>query len=1247
MKWIYATQLEQWAETILSRTDLSELVSSLVRASARSPKSFRFPTGDSAQIPGYDGSLESEGLPPYVPEGKSVWEFSTAAGVLAKADSDYEARKNDPRGRILSETSFVFVTPRTFPDADKWSKTKEEENIWKKVRLIDGVDLEDWLERNPAVAARVARGLLPLMPSHGVRSTDEFWDEYASRFEPSLTEAVLLAGRAEQSKLLLQQLQGIAHSNLWQADSLEEVVAFAVATIRKAEAEERKYLEARTLILETKEAAQQLAHRADLVFLLRASAVELAGLLGKRSATVVPVGRDQGSMGAEILKRPHFGELAESLKTMGLPEKRAEQLARACGRSVTILARRIRSATSLPPSWSKDRQLVPALLAGGWSTRSEEDMKAVHALAGQESYAAYEKTLLRFIGTEDPPLEREDDAWTVRAPVDAFVLLGSLIARDDLRKFEEVVSSVFGELDPALELPPEERFYAGLKGKKLKHSEWLRNGLATTLLLIAEFHDDARLHVPDTTPQGFVDRLVGKLPGLDSDYRAIASLYGILPIIAEAAPRPLLQALDRLIEGDGRKMLPIFQDKGADFFHASSPHTALLWALEVLAWDPLYLADAALTLARLARIDPGGQLANRPIKSLREIFLVWHPGTNATMEQRFAALDQIVRREPTVGWELLIMLLPEFQGIASMTARPRYREAGASKAETVTYGTVGKGYKQIVDRVLALVGDDPARWVTVIRQIWSLSPQDRSRATDLLEEFAKDQKHAHQTDVWSALRAEVNRHKRFKSAEWAMQNADLQRLEAIVTQLQPQDALVQVAWLFNDYSPDLPDAEQTDQWGAVQLKRKDAVRELYKAEGEAGVLHLAAKVKLPAYVGYAFADGADLNEIERFIDTCLRRNPEPEGFTIAMSAGADFRFKAAWRSQVANRQNAAEWSPQQVGRLALDWSDDFTTWTFVESLGQEAERVYWSQKAVRPIKADTDALEFMAAKYLTYGRALAALQGAWYSGSSVSSNTLFRVLDASIGEINASPNIASPNLAWEVEQIFNILRSREDVPAIEVAKREYAYLPLLGFRQTELTIHSLLMQDPDFFVSLLCDVFKPASGEAREPTYERRARANAGYRVLSECRTIPGLKDGAIDQAELTRWVARVRELATVHDRSAIADEQIGQIFAHAPHDIDGAWPHRAVRNLIESLASPRVEHGIAIERFNMRGVTMRGPFEGGGQERTLAATTREWSRLTVNWPRTSKLLEEMAKDWERHAEAEDVRAKQDELRFS
>jgi hypothetical protein len=44
---------------------------------------------------------------------------------------------------------------------------------------------------------------------------------------------------------------------------------------------------------------------------------------------------------------------------------------------------------------------------------------------------------------------------------------------------------ILGEIDPAVNLPVNERDYAALHGKILQHSSWFRDGLTQTLLLIA------------------------------------------------------------------------------------------------------------------------------------------------------------------------------------------------------------------------------------------------------------------------------------------------------------------------------------------------------------------------------------------------------------------------------------------------------------------------------------------------------------------------------------------------------------------------------------------------------------------------------------------------------------------------------------------------------------------------------------------------------------------------------------------
>jgi hypothetical protein len=66
--------------------------------------------------PGYDGISRAAKATPFVPDGEAVWELGTGADFKAKANSDYQARTANPLGRDPNAITFVFVTPRYWPD---------------------------------------------------------------------------------------------------------------------------------------------------------------------------------------------------------------------------------------------------------------------------------------------------------------------------------------------------------------------------------------------------------------------------------------------------------------------------------------------------------------------------------------------------------------------------------------------------------------------------------------------------------------------------------------------------------------------------------------------------------------------------------------------------------------------------------------------------------------------------------------------------------------------------------------------------------------------------------------------------------------------------------------------------------------------------------------------------------------------------------------------------------------------------
>lgn len=1259
MKWITALDLERWAGTLDARSALSELVSALVRGTATEIGSFRFPSGDSAQLPGYDGRLQAVGSPPFVPDGWSVWEFGAGEDHQRKATVEYNKRSADPGTAVPAETTFVFVTPRTYRETqekERWVEERRRERRWLDVRLLDGVDLEAWLQQTPAVAAAFATGVLKLMPPAGVMSADDFWTDYAGRTDPLLVERVLLAGREEEVKQLLDSLaEPAARHIVIRADSRDEALAFVIAAMRTSETEVRKFLDARSIIVDDAEVARRLSNRGGLIVGVRAMATPLSSALVQRgNFVIIPLGNDAPNQRGVTfrLPRPPRSIFGSALESMGVGAAHAERLARESGRSVTVLQRRIPGPPYPNPGWvtsqATQQALVPALLAGAWDSASEADRTIIERLARQP-YEEFERQLLPLLNVEDPPLDRVGSVWIVMAPVDVFELLAHYVAQQDLDLLRAAVVEVFQELDPVLELPPHERPYAGLRGVRLRHSRWLRDGLAGTLLLIAVRGVHAELFCEGGT-KGFVEGLIAGLPGLAADHRLIASLGSQLPLLMEAAPDPFLRALERLLEGDGSAIAGIFSEGGA--LGPTSPHTQLLWGLELLAWDPSRLSQVALTLATLARLDPGGRLSNRPINSLREIFLPWKPGTNAPLASRIRALDMVLASEPLVGWDLLVELLPRHSETSLGTHRPNWHDFGASECVATTWPTVLQAYREIAHRVISRIGDDPNRWKILINTIQTLPPESRAEAFELLEQFAAAEVPAEaRVEVWSAVRQEVSRQRRVIAATSTLPLTEVERLHAILQDLEPADTVQQSAWLFDEYFPELPNPELKRSYEEIERLRSDAVRTLLATERTDVVLQLAERVRISGLVGAAAALAADDSALAELLDLSLMRGEALVPFAMTLSGQAARLRGAEWRNYIVRRASEAQWTPDQVATSMLGWPDERCTWDTIASLGTEVERRYWLRKAAWPLQGSPEDLTLAAEKYLTAGRATAAIESLSAVVSQLPVNLVFALLDSALAEVNESVSPQARRFLHELDDVFEALSEREDVPRLEVARREYAWLPLLLHRSDErtLTLHRLLADEPSLFVQVLSDVFKAHSSGDQKPTEDMRARAALGFELLQSWRRVPGVgEDASVDALALKAWIAEARTQAAERDRAVVGDLQIGRILAYTPTDEDGAWPHHVVRNIIEELGSEDIERGIATELFNKRGVYRKAVFEGGAQEQVLAQEARGWARVAaVEWPRTARLLEDVSKQWQDKATREDESAEEDKLRLS
>lgn len=1246
MRWITALQLGQWAETISARTDFPKIIADLIRASVKNVIDIRFPNGDKGQVRGFDGVLDTEENLPYVPGGKSVWELGVNGGTAAKAESDYKKRTKEVDESIRKNATFVLVSPRTW-DGSKlsdWVENKNAKGEWKKVIYIDGSMLEDWFDMCPAVSARYARSVLKLMPEKGVRCIDEFWEEYSTRFDPPLVEDVLLAGREAQAHELIRRLIGGINKLQYAADNPDEVVAFAIAAIRRADPKIKAFIEAKALVIDTEEAIQRLAKSSDLIFLPRGQAQNFSGLLVQRGPTLVSAGGDDKKNNYEVLVRPNSGELAKALVKMGFPEDESLSVARRCGRSLTVLARQHSGGKALRPEWLDSAEsLIPALLAGAWHVPTKSDQDVMCKLATVNSYADFEAPLRKLVKMQDPPLDHVGDVWGMRASVDAFVYMGHLLGTEHLDRFVEMAEAVFSQII----VPPKAEDIYKPRAERVKdlHSEWLRDGMMSTLLHMAVLHEQADFTVTGSTPQDFVNGIIRRLPGLSSDHRLLASLQNQTALLAEAAPTPFLEALEHLLEGDAAGIRPIF-DEYEGSIRSQSFHCGLLWGLEMLAWDPTMLLRVSLCLARLAEIDPGGSVTNRPINSLRAILLTWAPNTYATTKQRTGVLKQIVREVPAIAWQLLTNLLPTPHDISQSTQKPLFREFLDQSEEILTYGLVWESQLIVINMSVELAGHNPERWKTLIEHMSEFPIsifEDLARRLELaLMELENDERFT----VWDALRKEVNKHRTYSSADWALKEDVLGLLDPLIDNFKPQDIWQSFLWLFNDWNPDIPHMEESvgDSKSIIATARKNAVQEILQKNGLDSLIEFSHKIKIPHFFGSAVQSlELDIDDLIDLFSKSANAQPELGNLMGTLLVDGELRFGEQWMSIVRDLLKDGKIPHDRLVNALSSFEDGSNVWQHVEKFGTDVWQSYWKNKHPYYVRGTLDEVITAITNYLVNGRPLAALSSIAQRLEEVPSALLVQILNDAVKYINSSEENIN---FYDIEQTFEILRNRTDLSEDDLARLEFSYLPVLVDRQRPLTLHLLLAKRPSMFMEIICAVFLPASGEHEEISENEKMRISACYKLLKSFDIIPGQKENEIDEKLLLTWCAEVQRIAREVDRVKIVDQSIGALLAHAPNSPLGQeWPHESVRSVIEVLRSEDVEQGIMIERFNMRGVFTKMMGEGGDQERELAQSNRHWADSMPDSPRTAAMLIRISENWLREATREDISAAEYSLR--
>ncbi|MDX3663883.1 hypothetical protein PV646_41925 [Streptomyces sp. ID05-26A] len=890
---------------------------------------------------------------------------------------------------------------------------------------------------------------------------------------------------------------------------------------------------------------------------------------------VVADSRDDRRHDSFVLPRIPRDKASAALMAHGMSRGEADKCAGALRKSVRALMRRMTPGRSTP-SWASPpvpRLAVRLTLAGAWGRTTESDQLVLQELTDLP-YEDIELFAIENSDNDDPLLHKSGNRYQLADVQDAWAYLGTRLGDAGLQRWRRLAISVlFGA----------------------EASEHLRHGVAQVIAVAGVQGDDR------------AEQLVAELlqhANDDPSGERWNTLADVLPLLAEAAPELFLDQVDQGLSGGDPVLVRMFADTAGGF--GRSPHTYLLWALGRLCWTAEHLLLGVRALARLAELDPDpdSNYRSRPLETLADALLPLMPFTVASAERQRAAIEDVLRRKPAIGWRLAVRFLAEDYGLHALTDRPAFRDWPTPFVQAPIEDWEPT-HALLTTRVIEMAAANPARWPDVVRGLARVRADTRQSLVKAMVALDVDvlEPRVRMTFWWALL------------GHLVYFAAETPGLEEFVARLEPVDLPERHALLFN--SDVMPLEAFDDYEGYVERRRQRriaVVEEVLGAHGVKGILALASEMTDAQSLGAKVAEVVGLEMHD-------------ELFPLLHGNDASAEVASGWFAAVARSQThealqmvgdrLRSWDPITQGRALLALPGSTEVLNLVEAADQAAQAMYWQLTTAVPQDAGTERYlrELIARdrpEVVVGVLYLAVLRKVWMPPHPL----VVRALQAAAEH---------RGLRHEVGVLLDHLTA-SGVDEDTIADLELTYVIELSQTRAPAVLYRQISTDPQKFIRLVCLAMERSDGPVKPVK-------GSAFIALFKCRTVP----------EHRQWVDESRALLAGTDHLEAGEIYIGQMLAGSSHGSDGAWPSEFVRDVLEDLASARISEGFVLGTANNHSLSVRGVYDGGDQERELSAKHAAWAlQIEDRWPFTARQLRKCVEGFDAQADRWDKEAEDD-----
>lgn len=1244
MEWINSNDIKNWADTRGGQEKLPLLIRKLIIASCKDISLINFPSGNDISLGGWDGMLESDDKTYFIPKGKSCWELGSDKVVKSKAESDYIKRTTDKNINFKNRITFIFVTPRVWQKSDDWVKEKKREKVWRDVKVITVEQLTQLINDNPSVSSWLALEIGKF--TLGVQSPENFWKVWSESPNWKLPPELLVGSRENQKQKIIS-LYNKPNLIFIEGVSKKELIGFIISCFLTSK-ECKEYFFAKCIIVDNEESFRTLSLiKTPLIIIPTFENPEILNNAVLCGHTIIaPIIENTNQPNTIRIPKINKPMMRDNLLRIGLSEVLSKKYAQESLGNITVL-RRLLNFPRENPEWSKDENysdILPALLVGSWINDYEGDKEIISKIS-RLNYDEYIRKLSKWQFKPDSPIIRIGNVWKLNSRLDSWINLSKYLIDADFKIIEEIFIEVLSEIDPSLDKEDENGV---LFFKPGKYSKNIKEGISQSLIIISTLSNEFNLS--KSNPNLWVDDIVYKVLN-KNDIKFWKSLDKILPLIAEASPNSFLEIVEIFIDVDNSPIRALFNEKKG-IITSTSYNTGLLWALECIAWDSEYISRVSILLLKLSSIDPGGNLTNRPINSLLEIFKPWHYQTLTDFNDRIEVLKNLSRSDFKMAKKLLIGLLPNFNNsIAHGTYKPKWKYFYENTDIKYNYPELDKTHSQIIDILLSMFDNSEE----MLNEFIELSEKKvlfgRKKIIDFIKENIDNVKQINYSS-WHKLRNILYRHRSYNDAKWAFSEKELIVYKEFYNKLMPSDDIILNAWKF-DNRPEFIEGYKYES-GNYEIhakyvfdKRKEALDYLYGKYGLEKVYELIELVECPYTLGDILAN--TINDEKEILKICELFNEEGSRLTFAqnfirrkkMIIGNEFAF------ELLNK--ISTYSINAKVNFLLSFYQEKDVLNFIDELEKDIIKEYWGKVNVRLFFQDSiEYLEYCIDKLIKYKRFSSALKICYNNIKTIPSNKIIITLEKLMIEKSEEPiNIDY----YEIGEIFDELEKRSDIERTIVIKLEWYYIDFLsdGLYNKQMLIHKQMSEEPEFFINIIKLFYIPEKkNEKKEINENEKALALQAYKVLFSWKTVPGIDvNNNINERDLNYWVQTVRDEAKKCGILDIVDSYIGKVLAHSPKIEDEQWPPIIICEIIEKIKNKEIKSSFSCELFNMQGMTTRSPFDGGLIEKNRYDYYKKIAdNCKTKYPFVSSIFIELANNYLGRATIEDDVAELNRLEY-